>query len=531
MRCFKFVLLSLLQVVWLCGEASAQKSVIKSEKPARADAMLDFVGINFGLDGATNSPESKFAAPGWGRDLLIELGVRSIRSGIGWKGFTNQNPPPYAPLVFRADFDSTFQRNATKDLARWHGVKTLMNIGGIYSWANPQSSDTVDSTLITQQMTSIRDNYHLATSPSVALADVKKWYAVDGIEGQNEYTGSSNIYPQLAVYTKELPKIRKTVFGATAAPKFPLTLCTLEDFYNFLPGFQIAHDRFIGDFYGDDTFGNYHFYPVLNVPSPTNYSAGLQAETRVDFIRDTHVNLGTARREMMITEVNTFGNSLGEGSLTAQAKDASKYCCEFFRMRDAAGNQKVKKIYFFSMFGEWSTTTPPDRKALGFLSVGYTNGVPTSVARRPVFYALKNFLAMLREKSLTGDAPRQWTFPSTPATLKNLNMGIFGQDSAATKWQLFQKGSKKYLLALWQDIPVVDRHGVDLVNGQDTIDVEVNVTGATFKYFKLKTDTTNPTDWDYQLATAPAVSRPTGFSIAEKVPVPDTVAFLEITVP
>jgi hypothetical protein len=416
--------------------------------PIRADRLSEMAGVNVRIDGDPFYP----ANSAWTtvRPWIGELGVRTVRQTIGWKGFwanykykVSETAPTitYAgPTSFGNNasakqpyFDSTFQRSRTIDLYATFGISTNMNIGGIYEWGNLVNSDTIDKDLIKAQLLTLRYNYGSAIS---------------AIEGQNEYKngreditgGKSAKWARVRQYANDLAQLRNDVgLGA----KF----LVMPSLWNSSVSYVPTDANRLKDVYSVVNFGNTHHYSGANSP-------GTYLKTDVDAVRQFCVNSGGTTpnyRPVSITEFGTHTKEHtieqgGKSSPIIQAANLPRYLCEMARLGT------VGKAFVYNLIND------PQREAgqhdWGMIDVTMNGTPPTHTfsgyKRMAGYYSLQSFLGLMKEANWTGT---QWDLPTfTPQALP---IDILGTESNI-KFLLTQKATKEYLLLLWRDNPVVD---------------------------------------------------------------------------
>jgi hypothetical protein len=502
---------------------TAEPDAYYETTPTRADSMLEFVGMNSGSWTADPlSPTSLEHRP-WAKDILLDLGIRHIRNTIGWKGFT-ANP---ALVISNAEvlssaYDNAAQQKWTRDLYTMHGIRTLMNIGGISDWervAGPSSDllypqGRVLEPLIKDQLQSIRDNYN--KNP-----DQTPNNCIYAVEGQNEF-GLRDNPATPGIPHDALFEYTKKVWSNRAIAGKQIVMPTLRDFNGGWPNFNTAHwrYRYWGFYDGDETtiidpfvhYANFHHYHPLWRTGNTTPSTGLGTTNNERMLRTIFEWDVLQKKKVLVTECGTHSKNhmAGEppqqvfGSEFSQAADINRYACELF-LQNIGSPSIVEKMYYFSLFGEWQANDIPC-----FAILNYTknaSNVPLTYTPKPAYNALKGFLNRLSEK-IWNASTKTWEFPVgtqySSAKLKYTLQGV----GPNTKHILFRRGSTvssangEYLLAIWVDAPVNERsNGTPLVV-LDDIGIKIHQkTAGTFKRYLPYGGTYN---WVFQTEEIPS---------------------------
>jgi hypothetical protein len=441
--------------------------------PARADDMVEFVGLGVTGFGNNNKSPGSMTQRTWTQTLLTDLGIRHIRNGIGWMGLTansSLDTPDVEDVVVAPELDDAAQRNWTTTFYNSYGIRTLMGIGGISYWLVPDGR--IQYPLIDDQLNSIKNNYNTRSN------------AIMAVEMQNEFPitvpNSATGIPAPNLYNYTV-----AVHNRWMIPNRPLVMPSLKDFQNGISGFNTVHWRYRYWPYQQSgsgiqpwvNYANLHHYPNLWTATATeNYtpSTGLSACLSNIFNNDVQT-----QRTVMVTEVGTHSKTHQNtnpdtnvtttiyGSEWAQAADINRYACELFNYYKSSP-RIAERMYYFSLFGEWHNADP---KGWGIANVTYSGGVPASYVKRPSFNALKGFLNIFREKSWNTTS-KVWAGGGT-YTSTNLNLDLLGVGDK-TKYIVFKKATNEYLIAFWQDTPALNRAtGANLVPAWDAVTVRL----------------------------------------------------------
>lgn len=438
--------------------------------PLRADDMCAFAGINSRIH---NNPFYIDSQWSWTWPLLQELNIRGLRAGIGWKGYQTTNS---GALCYDPYSDSTVFRSRVADAWNALGIDCMIGIGGIYqagwgSLPNPGGTlnpsgvqDYIDQNLIDSQLNSIKNNY--MNGP---YGD-----AVYAIETQNEYSSNETLVatwgPRLNLYQQTVLN-RRNVLGISK----PIIMTSL--WFSTDTFFYDAHNA-LGNIYGSATYGNLHFYPGQGTPA-TNLVAYL------DHIRTTNVGSGGAYKKVVVSEFGTH-TIPGFSSQRAQAKNIARFYCEMQK------SGKVQRAYNYALFDQPNNSSGSQRD-WGLVTATYTGSASaptwTGYTRKEAFYALKNFLGLMKEASWNS-TNHVWDRSAFTAT--NLPVDLTGL-STNTQYFDVQKSSGEHLLLLWRDMPTYE-NGADVVNPEDGITIAVRKAVTSWKVLR---PLAHNADWAY----------------------------------
>lgn len=383
------------------GRALLRGSHASGVKAERADAMVDFMGVNIHL-AYTNTVYGSFDTGVNIRGLLLNLGIRHVRDHLytgGWQG-ASRDSVYYTRLRQLAAAGIDFALIADAYAEFGNPITDWTKLRTIYDWC--------DGAL------RVIENHN--EPPAANVADVR--------------TAQTNLYNTV----KADPVLAANVEVAT----MPLiTHLNLEDEYigstNFDDPLTWAYD-----FGAKSDLGNVHGYP--GAAKPTFINGFLDFVTRV--AREARAYRATfggtayngGKNRLILSECG-YHTALGAGAKDNYAINERGQGMYTLRQFVEYKRMGFSQAYSYELIDQGTDTLQQEQ----MFGLYRNDGSP-----KPAATALKNFIATLSD-------------PGPEHVSGNLDYTITGGD-ADVKHSLLQKRDGTFYLLIWQDKSVWDRN-------------------------------------------------------------------------